>query len=79
LCASLFTLNKLLTLFFWWQKPFGFSQGLVFGLKRFFSSHAFFRKKSREESQEEACQNFNRSDRPQIAVWGSPVFLSTTN
>jgi hypothetical protein len=60
-------------------KLFGFSQGLLFGLKRFFSSHAFFRKISREESQEETCQNFYRSDRPAIAVWGSSVFLSTTN
>jgi hypothetical protein len=53
-------------------KPFGFSQGLLFGLKRFFSSHAFFRKNSRKESQEEACQNFYRSHRPEIAVWGEP-------
>lgn len=79
LCASLFTVNKLLTLFFWWQSHLGFSRIALWDHALFLISCFFFGNNSREESQEEACQNFYRSHRPEIAVWGSPVFLSTTN
>jgi hypothetical protein len=61
-------------------KPFGFLKDCFLGSSAFSHLMLFLDKNSREESQEEACQNFYRSDRPEIAVfWGSPVFLSTTN
>jgi hypothetical protein len=44
LCPSLFTVNKLLTLFFWWQYHLGFSR-IAFWAQAFFFISCFFSQK----------------------------------
>lgn len=44
LCASLFTVNKLLTLFFWWQSHLGFSR-IAFWAQALFLISCFFSQK----------------------------------